>query len=95
MRFTKRNQAFIVVTHVDGAHIHKHIVFNSTSLDCTRKFINFLGSSFAVRRLSNQICLEHGFSVIENPQQRSGRHYGKWLGDGFSEQDILDCMAQA
>ena len=80
MRFTKGNHAFIVATHVDKAHIHNHIIFNSTSLDCTKKFRDFLGSGKAVRRVSDIICLENGLSIIENPKQ-SGKHYGKWLGD--------------
>jgi hypothetical protein len=80
MRFTKDKHAFIVATHIDKAHIHNHIIFNSTSLDCTRKFRDFLGSGRAVRRLSDQICLEHGLSIIENPK-RSGKSYNKWLGD--------------
>lgn len=41
MRFTKGKHAFIVATHVDRAHIHNHIIFNSTTLDCTRKFRDF------------------------------------------------------
>lgn len=41
MRFTKGKHAFIVATHVDCAHIHNHIIFNSTTLDCTRKFRDF------------------------------------------------------
>lgn len=80
LRFTKERHSFIVATHVDKHHIHNHIIFNSTALDCTGKFRNFLGSSFAIRRLSDQICLEHGVSIIENPS-KSHTHYGKWLGD--------------
>ena len=80
MRFTKGKHAFIVATHIDKAHIHNHIIFNSTSLDCTRKFRDFLGTGKAVRRLSDQICLEHGLSIIENPK-RNGKSYDKWLGD--------------
>lgn len=38
MSLTKGKHAFIVATHIDKAHIHNHIIFNSTSLDCTRKF---------------------------------------------------------
>lgn len=38
MRFTKGNHAFIVATHIDKAHIHNHIIFNSTNLNCDRKF---------------------------------------------------------
>lgn len=64
MRFLKGNHAFIVATHIDRAHIHNHIIYNSTSLDCTRKFNNFFLSGLAVQRLSDMICLEHGLSVI-------------------------------
>lgn len=77
---TKGRHAFIVCTHVDKSHIHSHIIFNSTSLDCTRKFRNFWGSSFAIRRISDTLCLENGLSVIENSKPSRGC-YGTWLGD--------------
>jgi len=80
MRWTKGKHAFIVAVHTDRAHVHCHIVYNSTTIDCTKKFKNFRNSSFAVRRLSDLICAEHGLSVIENPKQSKG-HYGTWLGD--------------
>ena len=32
IRFTKGRHAFIVATHTDKAHIHNHIVFNSTAI---------------------------------------------------------------
>ena len=65
-RFTKGKHAFLVATHTDRAHIHNHIIFNSTSLDCTHKFKNFYFSGLAVQRLSDIICMEHGLSIIEN-----------------------------
>ncbi|MFR2099925.1 MAG: relaxase/mobilization nuclease domain-containing protein [Faecalibacterium sp.] len=64
-RFLKGKHAFIVATHTDRAHIHNHIIYNSTALDGTRKFKNFWLSSFAVQRLSDLICLEHQLSTIE------------------------------
>ena len=64
MRFTKGNHAFIVATHTDKAHVHNHVIFNSTTLDCQKKFRDFLGSGMALGRLSNIICLENGYSVI-------------------------------
>lgn len=64
MRWTKGNHAFIVATHIDKAHIHNHIIYNSTSLDCTKKFRDFIRSGLAVQKLSDMVCLEHGFSVI-------------------------------
>ena len=41
MRFTKGKYAFIVATHTDRAHIHNHIVYNSVSMDGSRKYRNF------------------------------------------------------
>lgn len=78
-RFLKGQHAFIVATHTDRAHIHNYIMWNSTSLDCRKKFRDFLGSGRAVARLSDIICLEYQLSVVENPQRR--KSYNKWLGD--------------
>ena len=64
LRFTKGKHAFIVATHTDRAHVHNHIVFNSTSIDGTRKFKNFWLSSIALQRVSDLVCLENGLSVI-------------------------------
>ncbi len=75
MRFTKGRHAFIVATHVDKAHIHNHIIFNSTNLDCDRKFRDFWFSAIALQRLSDIICLEHGLSIIpkSKPSERVKR----------------------
>ena len=79
-KLTHGNHAFVCCTHTDRDHIHTHIAINSTSLDCTRKFRNFKGSSFAIRRIADQLCLENGLSIIEKPKPSRGS-YGKWLGD--------------
>jgi len=98
-RFTKGKHAFIVCTHIDKSHIHNHIVWSAVNLDCTRKFRNFWGSSRAVQKLSDTICIENGYSVIENPK-RNGKSYDKWLGSKpLSHQEILmraidDALAQ-
>ena len=83
MRWTKGKYTFFVATHTDRQHIHNHIYYNSTSLDCTHKFRDFIGSARAVRRLSDRVCLENDLSVITNPKLHSKgrfRHYGAWLG---------------
>lgn len=79
-RFTKGNNAFIVCTHTDKSHIHNHIIWNSVTLDCDRKFRNFWGSTKAVRRLNDTICIENGLSIVENPKPH-GKSYNKWLGE--------------
>ena len=75
MRFTKGAHAFIVATHTDQKHIHNHIIFNSTTLDCTRKFRDFYFSGMALRRISDLICLEHGLSVIKPKAYRDREKY--------------------
>ena len=73
MEFTKGKHQFVVSTHIDKAHFHNHIEFNSTNLDCDGKFNNFRNSSFALRELNDRLCREHGLSVIENPKKRGQR----------------------
>lgn len=75
MRWTKGQHAFIVATHVDKAHIHNHIIYNSTALSCDRKFRNFWFSGVALQRVSDLVCLENGLSVIEpvKPSERVKR----------------------
>ena len=79
-RFTKGNHAYIVCTHIDKAHVHNHIIWNSTSLDEQRKFRNFWGSTRAVRRLNDTICVENGYSIVDDPKGK-GQTYDKWLGN--------------
>ena len=69
----------IVCTHIDKAHVHNHIIWSSVNLDCDRKFRNFWGSTRAVQRLSDTICIENGLSIVENPKQH-GKNYDQWLG---------------
>lgn len=80
MKLTKGNNAFVVCTHIDRHHVHNHIIINAVNLDCTRKFRNFWNSTWAIRRMNDRLCLEHGLSVVENPKPSRGS-YGTWLGD--------------
>jgi len=77
MKLTHGNHAFVCCTHTDKAHVHTHIVFNSTSIDVAKKFRNFKGSSFAVRRIADHLCIENGLSIVTNPQPSKGTIYAK------------------
>jgi hypothetical protein len=81
-RFSKGRNAFIVATHIDRVHVHNHIIINSTTLDCQRKFRYFLNAWRVVRRISDLLCVEHGLSIVENPKPSKGEDYAEWLGDG-------------
>lgn len=93
MKLTHGQHAFVCCTHTDKSHVHSHIIINSTNLDCTRKFRNFKGSAFVIRKIADQLCLENGLSVIEKPKPSRGS-YGKWLGDEKqpTNREILEQM---
>ena len=79
-RFTHGKHAYVVATHEDRRHVHSHIIISAVNLDCDRKFRNFWGSSKAIRRLSDTLCIQNGLSIIEQPKGHS-KSYNKWLGN--------------
>lgn len=79
-RFTHGQHAYVVATHEDRQHVHSHIIISAVNLDCDRKFRNFWGSSKAIRRLSDTLCIQNGLSIIEQPKGHS-KSYNKWLGN--------------
>ena len=81
MRWTKGRHQFIVAAHTNTNNPHTHIIFNSVNLDCDRKFEDFKRSAIALRRVSDQICLENGLSVIEKPGLSKGFNRTEYLGD--------------
>ncbi len=89
-RYLKGKFSFVVATHIDKAHIHNHIYFNSVSLDCSHKHRDRKRSAKDIARLSDLICIEHQLSTIENPQHRN-TSYAKWEGytPYLSHRDLL------
>ena len=79
MKFTGRQHQFVVSTHVDKAHIHTHIEFNSVNLNCDGKFVNVKDSYLVLRRLNDELCRAHGLSIIENPKPTAKEHKQKEL----------------
>ena len=79
-RLLHGEHAFIVATHTDRKHVHNHIVFCSTALDCSHKFRNVWNSSRLVAEISDELCREHHLSIVQVPQNKTVS-YEKWEGD--------------
>lgn len=77
MAFTEGQHQFVVATHVDRRHIHCHIEFNSTTLDCTHKFNNYKNTYRTIQKINDRLCAEHGLSVISEPKGK-GKQYAEW-----------------
>ncbi|NCC61441.1 MAG: relaxase [Verrucomicrobiae bacterium] len=74
----------VVATHVDKAHIHNHFVINSVSFLDGKKFHSDCKSYFGqMRVLSDELCKQHGLSVIEEPLENVGRSrsHPEWQAD--------------
>ncbi len=63
----------VVATHLDKGHLHNHLVCNSVSLIDGMKFNCNKGAYRRLRRLSDDLCRENGYSVIERPRGKTPR----------------------
>ncbi len=65
-RFLKDEYQSVVTTHVDKAHLHCHIVFNSVNLITGKMFRDSFADYFdGIRKTSDEICRENGLSTIK------------------------------
>ena len=95
-RFLKGDYQYVLAVHSDRQHIHTHIIFNNTNL--------YNGLSFTtehnqgrkterawaeLRQISDEICTEHGISVIE-PKGKGVSHFERDMQiEGKSWKDKL------
>ncbi len=78
-RYLKGDYQYVIAVHHDKSHLHCHIIFNNTNL--------YNGLSFTtehnqgrknerawaeLREISDEICKEHGISVISEPEKGHG-----------------------
>lgn len=73
----------VVTTHLDKAHLHNHIVFNSVSFTDGAMYKDRLSDYYeGIRGLSDALCAEHGLSVIEQDEYSPRRRLSRpeWEG---------------
>ena len=67
----------VVATHLNRHHLHNHIVINSVSFVDGKKYHSNRKSYYhELRETSNEICQEHGLSVIK--PKAKGKQYPEW-----------------
>lgn len=73
----------LVATHLDRDHLHNHLVCCSVSFIDGKKFNDNKGAYARFRRLSDEICIENGLSVIENSKGKTPRqlHFAEKNGE--------------
>ena len=79
-RLTNGNHAYVVATHTDRQHIHNHILICATAMDGLHKYRDVKRSSKDLVQISDDLCKEHGLSIIREPKDKS-LTYDKWQGN--------------
>ena len=65
-----KDYEMIVATHLNANCVHCHIVINSVSMTDGRKMNENKAMYQLFRKTSDEVCLEHGLSVIGKPKGR-------------------------
>ncbi len=79
----------IVSTHLDTDNIHNHFLVNSTSFVDGKRYCNTYNDIQRMRNVSDELCREHGLSVIE---QR--RNVSKSRGYCFQEKTLRSMIKE-
>jgi hypothetical protein len=70
----------VIGVHVDKAHIHAHILFNSVNMQTGEKYHSNSKSYYKqIRSISDRLCRAHGLSVIMNGESSQSVSYIEWL----------------
>ena len=70
----------LVTVHLNTDNVHCHFVVNPVSFKDGAKFKNKIGDHKELRKLSDEICREHGLSVLENSEFYSkGKKKEYWV----------------
>ena len=92
----------LVTVHLNTDNVHCHFVVNSVSFKDGTKFQNKIGDHKELRRVSDEICREHGLSVLENSNFYGGnkkeywRHKaGKKTHRDYLREDVEYCLSFA
>ncbi|MBR4093505.1 MAG: relaxase/mobilization nuclease domain-containing protein [Oscillospiraceae bacterium] len=87
----------IVSTHIDKNHIHNHFAVSPYSLYGEKWNGNFTTLK-RCRKISDEISIEHGIDIIENPKNKNTMKYNEWLAcqSGISwKQNIRNVIDKA
>ena len=94
----------VIGVHVDKAHIHAHILFNSVNAETGEKYHSSPQSYYRqIRAISDRLCREHGLSVLENSEFYSkGKKKEYWVHKAgrkthrdYLREDVEYCLSFA
>lgn len=93
----------LVTVHLNTDNVHCHFVVNPVSFKDGTKFQNKIGDHKELRKVSDEICQEHGLSVLENSEFYSkGKKKEYWANKAgrkthrdYLREDVEYCLSFA
>ena len=77
----------VISTHVNTGHFHNHILWNSVDAYGQKYHSSYRSYLTEIRRISDELCLEHGLSVIRSRgAEPVGKSYAEWLAEQNGQQ---------
>ena len=80
-RLLQGNYSYVLATHTNTRTTHNHLIFCACNNFDHKKYLDTKNSYKYLRHLSDEICKEHGLSVIEHPSEKRGVSYKEWMSD--------------
>ena len=93
--------SYVIATHIDKGHCHNHIIFCAVDNVEHKKYNDCKRTYRHIRNLSDELCREHGLSVIIPAGQKGMTHYEwqeqkngqSWKAQMKSDMDNAICEA--
>lgn len=81
-RYLHGHYEVVYAVHTDHEHTHLHIIWNSVSFIDGIKYHAPPGAYLdEIRRVSDAICHERGYSIIREGEKANGQHYASWKAE--------------
>lgn len=74
-KLLENKYSYVIATHIDKEHCHNHIIFCAVDNVDHKKYNDCKRTYRHIRNLSDELCREHGLSVIIPVGQKGKSHY--------------------
>lgn len=96
----KDEYQYVISTHTDKAHLHNHIIFNTTNIKTHKKYRSNKNSYNELQKISDELCSQYNLNIIPPKiSKEKGKTYKEWSenrkGTSFKsimKRDIDECI---
>lgn len=95
-RLLSEGYQVVISTHLNTGQLHNHLVWNSVNSMTGKKYhIGEKDLYLSIRRISDELCREHGLSVIDPKPGSRGKHYAEIIAERSGKLTQRQMLKQA